>query len=766
MGLEECISRVIREIEKRDDLGEGIKRQFVESLRDINNDARMSPEQKRARMLAMNNEHRKELHHAQVVKVLEEQKRIEIEDWLSQFPETERATRLREWIERSSDYISQDTKSVSHKIRQIEAQAASRLNNVWRAITDRRLPWMQDDDFADTFVRELAGQDTGSQRAKELVKEFRDVTKEMIQRAREAGVYVGEIDNWAPQNTSVSKIQQDMDAWRNYLIENLDPEYHPDPDSTVDHVFRTLTTRHLEEPDMATISMSRKLKFRTPEAQIEYFMRFGDQSVSQALFQNVRALSRKAALAEEVGPTTAVVKNKSRELAKNAAEKAQAARARGDKKLARQLEADERHAARTEWVLDSTAGAFANPTNVKTAQWMGAARQWMVTQFLGFVASLLATQDSLISMFGARFHTGGFASGVTEQVRNIATIAGSREARRWAEEMGFWQHALFHAATDRFATPFAASERARGIAGQTATATQRMTGTYALESALRSASAMTISRSLGRHLPTPWNEIHPRYRRVLEANGFTEGRWKQLQERMPIREDLGTVEVDNLPRDLRDIVDSFIRRETELSVVYPDHYDRALLTLGGQAGSAPGELAATATQFWSWPIAFMRGPMRREMAMGGSGFVGFMAGMMAAGAVSTQAYAIMKDEPTFEWDSGTLWARSAMRSGLLTPVGELAMQNIMYDRIDMGPLGAQFDAVSNLVGMAGIRTIEGQAEDAARPLAQFARDIAVPNMWWMEYSLTSRAMDHIMWELDPQYMRDRERRWRREGRNM
>jgi len=127
-------------------------------------------------------------------------------------------------------------------------------------------------------------------------------------------------------------------------------------------------------------------------------------------------------------------------------------------------------------------------------------------------------------------------------------------------------------------------------------------------------------------------------------------------------------------------------------------------------------------------------------------------------------YAILKNEPTFEWDSPTLWIRSAMRSGLLTPLGELAMQSIMYDHMDVGPLGQQFDNITSTLGKAGMDIITGDAERIARPIAQLARDLVIPNLWWTEYSLVSRAMDHLMWEIDPKYMRDRERRWRKEGR--
>src|SRR5690625_6491269 len=71
-----------------------------------------------------------------------------------------------------------------------------------------------------------------------------------------------------------------------------------------------------------------------------------------------------------------------------------------------------------------------------------------------------------------------------------------------------------------------------------------------------------------------------------------------------------------LPQDLRERTLAYLYREVDLAVVYPDHYTRASLLFGGEAGTIPGELAATATQFWSWPLQLLRGPLRREWSMG------------------------------------------------------------------------------------------------------------------------------------------------------
>ncbi len=766
MSIEDCLNKVVRDVEMDESIDPSMRKTFVDAARSIIDEGQLTPEQKRAKITNTAATQQADIFHSKVAMKLMRDKEAELGRWLASQPDGTQGQALRNFVESSSDYTGHGVPSVNKVARMEENRTIAKLNDVWRAITDKRVPWARDSSLAMPVYRELAGADSGSPQAKKLAQQFREVTEPLIERANKAGVFMGRLEDFAPQSHSVANINKNLDEWRNFMRNNLDETMHPDVESTIDHLYRTLTTRHLEDPDMSTLSMSRKIHFKTPEAQAEYFNMYGDMMVSQALHHNVRTLARKVAIAEQIGPFTGPIKEQAAIIKKSATHRANEARARGDKKTAKKLESDAAAAGRVEWLVDSAAGAFQRPENVSLSQWAGGTRQWMVTQFLGQIAGLLVTQDSWISVFGTRFHTGGFGRALSSQIRNIRAVVGDANARQWAEEMGVWTHFLHTAATDRFTSPFAASEMMKGVAGQAATATQRISGTYAIERALRSATMMTISRSMARNLNHSWADIHPRYRKVLEANGFNQRYWNELRSRGKVRENLGTIELDNLPPDLQRRVMSFLQREADLAVVYPDHYDRALLTLGGQAGTFPGELAATATQFWSWPIAFLRGPLRRELAMGGAGTVGFAAGMMAAGAFSTQAYAIFKNEPTFEWDSTTLWQRAAMRSGLLTPVGEMIMANHLYDRMDIGPVGRQFDNVISTVGRGSMDVLYGEAESAARPALQMVRDLAIPNVWWTEYSMTTRAMDHAMWELDPQYMRDRDRRWRREDRRV
>src|SRR5690625_6701308 len=143
--------------------------------------------------------------------------------------------------------------------------------------------------------------------------------------------------------------------------------------------------------------------------------------------------------------------------------------------------------------------------------------------------------------------------------------------------------------------------------------------------------------------------------------------------------------------------------------------------------------------------------------MGLGGFVVFSAGLALTGALTTQSRAVVNQGPGFEWDSPALWLRALGRSGLLTPVGDMVVNQAMYQRSGIvGPVGGMLESTATL-GYHGITAVmDGETDRAARALVQYVRDVAVTNLWQKELALINRAMDNIMWSLDLKYKYVRE----------
>lgn len=766
MSAADCLLEAAQVIRDDESLDDATRREVLDVVERIARDQVLTDEQKVARTIQAMREARKDLYIAQVTKLADEATVNRLRSEIDALPEDTQLSALRRRLE-VDKYVDSPGPAVSNLVRAEEQRAAGAMHEVWEALVDKWKPWVQDSKFAEMVHREMRGVDTGDAEAKRLADIYRRVAQEYIERLRAAGVYVGNRENYAPQSHDMSRITADLENWRAFLREHLDPTLHPDPEATAARLQSRLATRHLDDPQGAAISMGRQIEFSSPEAEFEYFMRYGEGDFSQTLFRNVRALARKTVLAEQLGPSAAQnTEAVMAPLLRRVTERQTEAIAAGDKRLARKLGRELQQGRRAGWIAKSLTGELHNPANQSVAHWGAATRNWMTAQMLGKVPLSIIGQDAMNSIIQSRFHTGGFGRSLTQQLKAMVEVWGQGPARRYAEELGVWANALHASALDRFSSTYATAEAAQGLTRRAATATQRMAGTYALDRTLRSATMLTMSRNLMRATTTNWGDLNPRYQKVLRANGFDGGSWRRLQRSARAFEGTNAIDVNALPRDLRDRTLAFLYRELDIAVVHPQHFDRAILTAGLQAGTVGGEVAASMTQFWSWPIAFLRGPVRREWAMGGTGFIGFSAGMIATGVLTTQLYALASNQPAYEWDSPTLWQRGIARSGLLSPVGEIAMQAILEGETALSSpvTDTSLGLISTLGSAATDFFVEDDSDRAARKLAQLGKDLLIPNLWQLEYSVSSRAIDYLAWELDPAYMTDRERRWVREGR--
>ena len=761
------------------------------------------------------------LFEAQISARANELRREELLAELGDLPADQQLTALRNMIEYDAGFRRQNTVHVAGAVKAEAEYAIGRLRELWDQMSEMTLYAVSNDTaFARTFMRELHGADTADPLARKMVSRFREVMDPYLERLRKAGVYVERRRDWGPQTHAVSRITGDYDEWMSFLRDNLDSRYHPDPEATAEALYSRLMTREADEQIRPTITMQRQIKFTTPEAHAEYAMRFGEENISELLMRHVESVSRRTVLAERLGPTpTANVRFvadqmrrrnnpemgrlarrvqslKEQERQAGTAERAQALRAERQE-LQDQLNRLDRggrggrmniggDAGNTAEVLtQSLQGQFASPVNQTAANAVAAGRNLMVTSMLGFVGIAASLSDSLIGLFRARFHTGGFASGVTRDIGALFDTLGDANARRYLQELGVMDHAVRTAMVDRFGTAFGAiessmgqlgpttvAERARQFTAKTAVATQRLSLSHTVDRALRSAFMLMASRQLMQNLQSRnWGDLHPRVRRMYEANAFDESFWRYLQRRAVEREGVGGIEVNNLnPQDFERVM-SLLHRESDAAVIRPQQFDRLILAGYARPGTVSGEVATSATQFLSWPVAMFRNAVMTEARAGGIGAVGMAGALIASGVLTVQAYAALRNEPMYEWDSQTLWMRAVARSGLLTPVGEIALDasgigNRMPGSVLEGPLASTTLRNIGNMGAGAMDLVDGESERAARRLLQSVQATAVPNIFWAEWAATSRAMDYAIEQLDPQYYRQRERRWIQEGRDL
>lgn len=762
--MKKCLGNAISEILNARQLDEEMRQEIAGSLQRFLQREDLPDDQAMDKLKFILRDVRRDIYVAQVTGAARRAKEGELAERFGMLPEDERGTAIRNFLEPDMLIRNRDGASVHDQIRSLQAESAGRLHELWGNVFNQL---GNDTAFARMFHKELLGLDTGNASARKMARQYREVVNPLLDRLRKAGVYVGDIENYSIRSHSFAKIQTGRREWTEFLSRNLDRTEHPDPDATAHRVYDHLLHDGIDDAQRAVISMKRELKFKDPDAEFEYFLRYGEDGYAPQLLHSVQQLAQRVALVENLGPSpNLTVKNLLNTAKKSARSARDAARKAGDTRGERRASQSERQAARGEQLIDAMTGNLARPDNQAMANYFSAARNWMGFTMLGKVGMLAATQDSLISMFRARFHGPGFGAGTMTNMKHVVEVMGRPAAREWAKEMGLFMNAWHAASLGRFGSPFGQGENLRMTSARAATMTQRLSLANSAEQGLRAAFGLTVSRNLANNLNRGWGDLNPKYQRLLGNSGFDEGRWNALRQAATVDPELGTLNFDGLPDDLRALAKSFLFREADSAVMHPGHYDRVILTAGQQAGTWSGEAVASATQFFSWPIAFFRRAVAAEMQMGKSGFVGFSAGMMFAGAMATQLYAYTAGEPMFEWDSPELWMRTASRSGLFTPAGDLIMQTMQGNEPTFGPVASTAAMAMQSLGTSGMRAMDGDMDRAVAPLARLVERAAIPNYFWSDFALTNRVMDTIMWEMDPQYMRNRERRWRNEGRQL
>lgn len=752
--VKDCLRRTISLLERSDILDDDMRAETVGALRRYLDRQDLPDDIAFQKMAFALKDAEREIYIATITKQATRRKQEQLLRAFEGLDDRDFVHALRDYVDPRAGVASRHLPSVEVNVRSLVESSTGRLHAVWSRLFSY---WGTDRAFALDFRRAQLGLDA-SPAAKEAAAQFKEVTSELLQRLRDAGAYTGEIEDFAYRNWHLGKIMGDPEGFSRLMRQHLDPKYHPDPDSTVDRLLYHMQHGDLRDGTQEVIHMARQLRFTSPEGELDLVLRFTADNYAAQTMQGVRMLAKRVALVEAYGPNPTATMNP---LFQTAAERARAVRLRGESG-APALEEQAKNARR---LLDVQLGHLSRPENQSLANWTGAARDWVSATRLGKVAVAMLG-DSVNTVFRSRFHGPGFGGTTLNLIHNLVQVLGDRQARQFAQDLGLWQHAWQMASAARFQHSFASGHEARGFAGRAAALTQRASGAMFFENSLRSAMGRMVLTKMARNLETDFAGLHPRYRLLLENSGIHEAQWRAMQASRVVHE-TGALDVTAMPREAREVALNFLYREVDTGVVYPSSYDRWLLSGGQRRGTIPGEAIAASTQFFSWPIAMFRKMVMSEWQLGKGGFVAFSSASIASGVLISQLYEVVSGRPAFSWEDPELWKRAVVRSGLLSPVGEMLLGIPSGDAaLPVGGPSLEVSAqIASRGWSAGEKFIAGQHEQGFAELLRMARPNLVPNLWWTD-ALVSEAMDRAMEALDPHYIMERNRRWRREGREL
>lgn len=761
----QCLRDALAVIEQSDELDDQSKQVIREPFERIIASNRTTDAEKLDRIAQQITDARAEAYAQKVAQLRHKAKKTAIEDWDGD--DLRRAVSPKPG-NRGSPTEASLTSQFHSELRVAGAQ----LNSVFDTVADTRFGLIRDSEQANEFVRAAVGMDTDNQTAADAAREYQRIMDEWADRLLQAGVWINKREHYFPQSHDLLTIQGQEGEWRDYLRTHLDPEMHPDPDGAADAIMASITEISYDtSPAGAISSLGRKIHFQTPEAEAEYFFRYGKGSVTTTAYQALQNRIRNVLLAEKFGPRAVkLVEEKAASIEQNNI----IAQSGATKKEIKAKDRDTRQARRAQHIMVELSGAGDQPANISAANWTAAAREMTSALMLGKVV-LYTPTDFFAGASTARFHRGGtgagsFMAGTWDSIRSGFALLNNREARKLVRDMGLWRTAVQANAVSRLGSAYdmnnpltlekgrlnRPSDKALAVSSQLSSFTQRVTGAQAAEEAVRAAQGLMVMRAMRQQTRRSWDELSEVYQRVvLRQNGITRADWERIRAQAGEVKGTGAINTHMIEdRALRGKVNAAIVRETEIGVVLPNAADRRILTFGTQAGTLPGELIAMLTQFLSWPIAFFRNNFSREVGKGHSGMVMFLGGMVASSALTLQLSQLASGQPTYDWDDPVFWLRSFARSGVGTPLWPLiagVFNGEGFSAILDAPL---LDLTGGtLVGLGSAiqnGAIEGDISEAMADLVRTAEDMA-PNWWFIEPFL-GQVFDAALWHLDPEYM--------------
>lgn len=683
--------------------------------------------------------------------------------------------------------------SVDSAARSINAEASSRLLDLWQALKGDWLGFVVNREAFRDLARELHGQDSGSPVAKAGAKAWLEVTESLRTRFNQAGGAVGKLEDWGlPHTHSMEKIARaGRDQWVSDTMPLLNRDHYVNEDGTpmddqqvsdfLSAAYDTLSTDGANKLDASAMgagmranrgSEGRSIHFRDGDAYIEYQNRYGEENLLHVLEGHLRGVSLDIALVEKFGP------NPAQAFKVLQGEAFKQAMTQGGK-WERWMASRRQHANNALWMevtrTRETVGSVA--LNTLTAY-----RQLNVASKLG--GTTLASLTDGATMTQTLLHHGA-------GVRAVALMFGKQlamlnpadaESRRVAKLLGLaideMSGSLTRFSDDGLASAAGLAARANRASGAAASAIMRASGLNALTAANKAGFSKMLLAIYGEKTRSmEWNDLSPADRKWMEGSGVTKQDWNiwRASDTLDVEGEqyLHASQIHALSDDaIRQAVgnpamsDFAVRRarndaatrllahvldEQGLAVVEAGSRERAFL-YGNQArGTWHGEAWRSMMQFKTFVAALMTRHGQRAMAMEtGAGKAGYGAALFAMltvlGAVSVQLLGITQGQDPQDMTTDAFWRSAILKGGGLGIFGDVVNAGATPTGKGMGDLlgGPVLSDVSGVLSLTVGNTkqaMEGKNTNAASEALKFGREhLPGQNLWY-----TRAAFDHMVY---------------------
>ncbi|HWK72177.1 MAG TPA: hypothetical protein VNS29_15190 [Burkholderiaceae bacterium] len=658
------------------------------------------------------------------------------------------------------------------------------------AVFDAENPQMTRDLAAEIF--ENGAGRTGNKVAQRAARAWLDSIEQMRQRFNAAGGDVGKLDyGYLPQPHERGRVRgnatpEARNAWVGDVLPLLDRSRYLQEDGTLmtdaqvipllENAWETISTGGLNKLQPGQYagtgaranagSESRQIHFKDAESYLGYMSKYGGGSMYDAMSGHIGGLSRDIGLVERYGP------NPENQM-----------RLQFDQAKIADLGLKRSFGMKPEAYWNVVSGKTSASENGNLAQIGQDIRNIQVAGKLGG-----ATLSSLTDL-GSYFVTTGYNKlSYWEALKNIGKQFDG-ETRDFLT-----MHGIIADSMISNLNRWSGDNIKNTWSGRLANSTMKLSLMNAWTDNLRRAFSMTMMNGLARMSKTKWADLPEWDRSHLTRKGLTEADWDvvtQAQLTSFQGADFLTPEAIRASGDARanEVVAKvlgLITDESEYAVINPDLATRALSSGGGlAAGTARGELARSAMQFKSFPIAMISRHWRRMLdapqgldgapAMANRLMYGaaLMTSLTALGAIAYQNKQIVQGKDPADMTTPKFWFRAMAQGGGAGFVGDFLLSDPTDNYGDAtanaiknlaGPtVGSVFDVgyklgVENIYqAMAGKDThIGAEALRTARSHTPYV------NIWYAKAAFDHAGLHALQENLSPGYLSRMQRRARTE----
>ncbi len=685
--------------------------------------------------------------------------------------------------------VGDKTLSVESLTQSIRHQSLAFISEEGEPFLPEKIGFDQGNTKMEAVYRELHGENTDNPAAKKYADKLRTLFESQRIRFNSLGGKVGKLDDWAhPQAHSAYLLfKMGKDKWVEFITPKLDARRYIDDNGVRlnEQQMQAFLSKSWEsivydgqlkrEPGAQkgtgaranAHSQHRQLHFKDASSYLDYHKALGEKSLHATLIGHIDSMSKDIALLETMGPNP---------------------RHQFDWLQDYAYQEDARNHGIAPWKLDRKRNRngriYDEVAGVRPlVGWQAFARYMDAMRSLNLIklgsSGISTITDINTMMLTAQYNHMSQSKMMVEHLRAF----GDAESRRQARSLGIGLD-TFAGAVLRHGQ----EQIANGIAAKLGGAVVRLSGMPFITEANRQAFSVTLMNTLA-HVVDRYDSlaaIHKTDARMMFTHGIDESDfaiWKRAipelwtdgeSQLLTANAVLNVPDVDpKLLRRSADKLMALVLDEQNHAVIDVGAEQRALMRIGGGAGTLTGELTRAFWQFKSFALTLPWKHINRALSIespqsAAAYGAAFFAGSLLFGAMAVQLGEIISGRDPLAMWNWDFAGKALLKSGGVGILGDfLNANNTQYGNSPIGALeGPTVGTAEQLYQLTWGNTVKAMHGEDTHTRAEALRLANSYNplgtLWFAKSAFNHLVLQNLQETLSPGYLRRMNQRAQRE----